>query len=78
MRLIQSSGISSCGLANAAFRDFSRKIALILVSKGEFEIDTKDDKLWESHFREDGPKIVQSKKWMPSKKTKRPSIFIYS
>jgi len=43
IRLMQSSGISENWQAIEVFRDFSRKIALILLSKREVEIKIKGD-----------------------------------
>ena len=51
--------------AIAAFRNFSKKVALILLSKREVEIKIKEDQLWEAYFDDDDIDMVRARNGCP-------------
>ena len=65
LRLMESSEISTKWQAIGAFRDFSRKIALILLSKREIEIKIREDKLWGAYFSDTNPDMVRARNGCP-------------
>lgn len=67
-RLIKSSGVPEKWDAIRAFRNFSKKVALILHMKKEVEISVKDDKLWVPYFMNDDTNIIRERSGCPLKR----------